>query len=665
MKDFVERQNDIADCGACALSSLIKYYNGYVPLEIIKVDTLTNSEGTNFYNLKEAAIKYGFEVNGYNSKNIRVVNTPYIAQLNINNMYHFVVVYKVFDKYLLCMDPAVGMKKYSKEEFKSLFTGNILKLNPLNKIVKYHKNNYFKNLLFRTVKDNLFKLSILILFSFIIIGISLFTTYSIKLILNNNYRLIILFIILLVVKNALNYLKNNIIAHLNRNNNIILIKDYLNHFFYLPFKYLQLKSSGEIISRISDLNNIKDFFTKEIINIFLTFIILVASLIIMFNLSFILTLIIFISSLIFLFINYLLNKKCFNYYLKYLDSSSFLMDNIIESINNLTSIKNLGKENFFLSKLNTLVVKNSDDSLKLEQFLNKLNILSNLFNDFCLVIIILFSFNNNALDILIYILYYNYFIDNINYYNNIIPNISYFKSVLSRLNGIYYLDKEKVNIGLKVPNNDIEITNLSYDINLNKIFDKYNLKINANDKVLIKGINGVGKSTLLNILNGNITDYTGDIKIGKENIKKISKKSLKENVLYCTDADNLFTDTIYQNILLNQKYDEKKFKKIESILDLKEIINKKENGYNTIVKNNVSRGERQRIILARALYQDAKILLFDEALSEIGYHLRNKIIKNINNYYQDKTIIYVSHNLEGNYFDKIINLTARKERKNA
>ena len=132
-------------------------------------------------------------------------------------------------------------------------------------------------------------------------------------------------------------------------------------------------------------------------------------------------------------------------------------------------------------------------------------------------------------------------------------------------------------------------------------------------------------------------------------------------ILYCGKKDILFTDTIMNNIILDNKYDDKRFKKIESILSLKDIVNKKSNGYNTIVKDNLSGGEYQRIILARALYSDSKILCLDESLSEINYHLRNKIIKRINTYYKNKTIIYVSHNLEENYFDKIINLTARKE----
>ena len=90
MKNIVVRQEDEADCGACCLLSVIKYYNGFIPLEYVKVDTLTTKEGTTFYNLKVAAEKYGFEVSGKREFDLSKIKLPAIAQIKINNFYHFV-----------------------------------------------------------------------------------------------------------------------------------------------------------------------------------------------------------------------------------------------------------------------------------------------------------------------------------------------------------------------------------------------------------------------------------------------------------------------------------------------------------------------------------------------------------------------------------------------
>jgi ATP-binding cassette subfamily B protein len=667
MKDYVIRQEGEADCGACCLYSIIKYFKGYVPLEVIKVDTLTTKEGTSFYNLKEAGIKYGFEVNGYKVKKLPIKESPFIVQLKIKDgLYHFVVVYQILDNAVICMDPSIGIKKYSKAEFYDMFTGNVLKFNPINKIISYQRNNYIKNSFLKMIKNNLPVLLLILIMSIVIVGLSLFNTYNIKLIFNyKSIKFILLFIILMVIKNILSYVKGILLAHINKSNNITLITDYITHFFFLPFKYLQLKSAGEITSRINDLNNLKDFLTKEVINIMMSLLILFGCLIILFILNKLIAIILLILAIVYLGIIYLINDKSFRLYLSTLDSESKFMDQTIEYINKIKTIKNLNKENYFLKKLSLDINNNYNNYYNLNIHLNKISLLCNLFNEIGLFIILFISLCQvSELDnILIYILYYNYFIENINYFASLMPEIMYFKSVCMRVNGIYYLEKENYNKGIDFKNNDISISQLNYQINLNKIFSNFNLKINKGEKVLLVGSNGVGKSTLLNILNNNIDDYEGEVKINHIRINDINKKSLKNNIYYSSQNDTLFVDTILNNIILDKLYNEKKLKKIEKILDLKEIVNKKVGGYNSLVKDNLSGGEKQRIILARALYQDFNILLLDESLSEVSNYLRLKIINNINYYYKDKTIIYVSHFLEKYPFDQVINLTARKDYK--
>ena len=149
---YVIRQEEEKDCGASCLASIVKYYNGYVPLEIIRNDTLTDNNGTNFYNIKMAAIKYGFDVMGYNNEQII---PPYIVQIKINDCYHFMVIYKITDEYLIVMDPGKGIIKYSKEDFNKIFTGYMLKLIPNGKIVKYDKKNGYLCFLKKLVNNNI------------------------------------------------------------------------------------------------------------------------------------------------------------------------------------------------------------------------------------------------------------------------------------------------------------------------------------------------------------------------------------------------------------------------------------------------------------------------------------------------------------------------------
>ena len=139
MKDLIVKQEDEKDCGAACLLSIIKYYGGYVPIEIIKYDTLTSSKGTNFYNLKLAANSYGFDVIGIKD----YINAlPCIAQVFENNIYHFIVIYEKRKNILVCMDPSIGIRKVNKDYFNKIFTGNVLKLTPIGKLPKYQKRNH-------------------------------------------------------------------------------------------------------------------------------------------------------------------------------------------------------------------------------------------------------------------------------------------------------------------------------------------------------------------------------------------------------------------------------------------------------------------------------------------------------------------------------------------
>jgi ABC-type bacteriocin/lantibiotic exporter with double-glycine peptidase domain len=161
------------------------------------------------------------------------------------------------------------------------------------------------------------------------------------------------------------------------------------------------------------------------------------------------------------------------------------------------------------------------------------------------------------------------------------------------------------------------------------------------------------------MLNHNINDYQGNITIGNINIKEYSLNTLRSNILYVSQQDKLFTDTIYNNIVLNKKISKSKLNYILKITKVDELISKKslrldsylyDNGYN------LSGGERQRIILARALVQNPKILILDESLSEVDSYTEKYILSNIDKYLSKTTIIYITHT-NTKVFKNIINIT--------
>ena len=234
-------------------------------------------------------------------------------------------------------------------------------------------------------------------------------------------------------------------------------------------------------------------------------------------------------------------------------------------------------------------------------------------------------------------------------------------NVLSRINAIYYLKDKCFLKPLKLTNYDICINNLSYSINNKSIYNNFNLKIRMGEKILLLGENGSGKSTLFNLLVKNIDNYKGNILIGRNDLRRIRYEDLDNFISYVSQENTIFNDTFLNNIILDNKYDEYKFKLILNLVDLDGFIKNRYDNYEFVIRDNISGGERQKIILARTLYQDFNILLLDEAMSEISKYSRMKIVNNINNYFKNKTIIYISHYYEKYPFDKVINLTDRKE----
>ncbi len=655
---YVIRQEEEKDCGASCLASIVKYYNGYVPLEIIRNDTLTDNNGTNFYNIKMAAIKYGFDVMGYNDEQII---PPYIVQIKINDCYHFMVIYKITDKYLIVMDPGKGIIKYSKEDFNKIFTGYMLKLIPNGKIVKYDKKNGYLSFLKKLVKNNIKNIIVCFILTIIIIILNLSETYLIKEVLI--YKVFIKeLLIILLIKLSVNWFKNNILIKINKKINIELVNNYISKYFKLSYKYLYLKSSGDIINRIKDLNKIKNYLVNEVVNFSLNLLMMLIVTIILFIINYKLTIVVILIYIMTFIVCKCINKEIFKRYNELIYLDNLYMDRVSEYVSKILTINSLNINSFFINKLNDKSKLVANLNFRVDKLNNYLNIFLEFIGIFVMIIILGILYRSNLDNIIVYILYYNYFKECVYYFITFNVSYSYLKLVIDRINGVYYLKNYDKSKGLEFKNDDIIINDLSYSYGLNKVFDKINYKIKVGSKVLIKGNNGSGKSTLINILTKNIDDYNGKVSIGYD-IRDISYNSYLEHISYVNQDSGLFEDSIINNIVLNNETDNNKLDEIIKILNLDEVIKNKERGINTLIKDNFSGGEKQKIIIARCLYKCSDIMVFDEAFSEISSNDRINIINKINDVYRDKTIIYVNHFNDNIKYDQILEIKGTRKDK--
>ena len=216
-------------------------------------------------------------------------------------------------------------------------------------------------------------------------------------------------------------------------------------------------------------------------------------------------------------------------------------------------------------------------------------------------------------------------------------------------------------------NKEISVKNLFYKIPESdlSILKNINLTIRKNDKIGIMGETGSGKSTLINILAGLIKPSSGVIKIDDQ-ILDDNKNEWLNKIGYVGQSTNLIEGTIYNNIAfgINDKnVDKKKVEQVAELSGLKNFINRSEGLNYEILENgkNLSGGEKQRIAIARVLYKDPEVIIFDESTSALDLTTEKKIISSIQEISKNRTVIFVSHKKSALSFCKKIYLLNNKE----
>ncbi len=192
----------------------------------------------------------------------------------------------------------------------------------------------------------------------------------------------------------------------------------------------------------------------------------------------------------------------------------------------------------------------------------------------------------------------------------------------------------------------IEIKNLSFSYVYNKkILNNLNLKIHKGDKIGIIGATGTGKSTLVDIISGLVESYKGKILLDN---KELNSKDYfwGKDLGYVSQDSFMFNDTIKYNISFNNNSDSDKIYKILKIVEIEKFVRSKKGKLNSIIGENainLSGGQIQRIGLARALYNNPKLLILDEAFSAMDIKTENKIINKVFSNFKDMTIINIAH----------------------
>ena len=660
------KQEGLKDCAAACMQMIIKYYNGYISINDLNEMLETTKEGVSAFKIIEVSNKIGFKATGIRLNLLELnksVTLPVIAHVVINNYNHYIVVYKIdsFKKSVIIADPQSKIKTISFKEFESIWTNVIINLYPVKPIEhrNYEKHLNYKNIILKN-KKTIFQLCYI---SFIYMILSIVASFYMKYVFDNylsNFHLIftvfILFIIINLYKIFTNLIRTKILINLNKNIDIDLSLDIFSKILSLPYGYYRNKTTGEIITRYTELSKIRETISKVLLTLFLDLPLCITSLIIMYFLNSKLTMISLIAVLLYTIIvivyNRILNDTILEAQIKKAEMNTVL----IESINGFETIKGLNLYDYIKLKFENKYIKYLKNVIKIDSILNIKENLKEIVNQLIEMIIIFTG--------VIYVRSETITIGTLMTYNSILVfflapirnllsldnSIIESKRIVKRVNEM--LKKEENVKKINIVYSDILIKSLSFKQNEKIILNKINLHISKGEKVIITGKSGSGKSTLLKILMNYYNDYQGEIKINGINIKSINLKNV-----YISQNETLFTDTIYNNIVLGNN--DSNFSEVVKMCYVDEIINSNL-GYNQIIEENgfnISGGQKQRIILARSIINEFDLLLIDEGLNQIDVELERKILKNLFNKFHDKTIIIVSHRLENmDLYDKLIKL---------
>lgn len=679
MKKIVVIQDGIKECGSACLLSIIKYYNGNISMERLLELTKTTKDGTNFYNIGQAAKEIGLISKGYKVDNLECLfneERPFISQVVINNYKHFVVVYKFYNNKVTIMDPAKGMVKLSIDEFKDIWTGYILMLEPYKKLPVYNDNNYILSLISEILFNNKKIIINLLCLTLITIIFTCIYSYYFKVIIDfalgtDKLNMLIIFVIFLVIffiKTFIEYLRNNLLLYLNEKVDLSIITTTVNKIISLPYSYYKNKTTGEMISRVNDLFYIKNVISKIIVTIFLDMMLAIFTVIILFNINKVMSLCLIIILIMYLIVFLVFRPSIKNMTNIGQEDNAKINSLLVESISSYDTIKGLNLEQYFQKKINNLYLTSINNNINFSKIFNIKELFNDLFEGIIILVIIyigsgyvvegiitvgsLITFNS-----LIY-----YFINPIRNSFDFYKDLFYVKNSIQRINNILNYKYEKLdkfsNLDVR---GDIIVKKLNFTYNnKNQIINDVSFEIKLRDRVLILGKSGSGKSTLLKLLYKYYDVERDKIYINNYDINDFTLGDIRKNITYISQNELVYNDTVRNNIVLERDVDEEKFLKLCNMLYIDEIIKDNILSYNCILEENganISGGQRQRIILARSLIKDSQIILIDEGLNEIDISLERKILKNIFSYFQDKTFIIVSHRLENmDLYNRVIKI---------
>lgn len=472
----------------------------------------------------------------------------------------------------------------------------------------------------------------------------------------------VIFVVKSIVVLLVSYFEAYIIRIINVNNSAKLYQIYLNNNYYFHIE----NDPPKLIQNISDVSRSTSIIFSFLTLIKESFLILIIIFLLFLSDPKIFTITFIILSIPIFFYNFFFRKKLRERGLVARKFRIMALKDITQGLGGIKFSKLLNQENF----LTTVYKKNLNTAAIHDMFLAFLSKTPKIFLELLsitsiLILIVLFTTQgknfNEFLPVLTFIVVAT--VRLIPSFGNIISSLNNIKFNSISLENVYSsLSDKKIDTENtiqdyeKLPNNDkgefLELNSVDFNYpNKNEnIIDDLSLSISKNKIVGITGASGSGKTTLIDLILGLLTPNGGQIKSFGKDIRKFLK-SWRKNVGYVPQNVNLIDDSIKNNICfghLHESIDSDLLRKCVNFSELDLFIKTLPGNIETNIGHlgkKISGGQLQRIGIARALYQNPDLLIFDEATNALDIEIEDRIIENLKNFKKDITVILISHRL--------------------
>lgn len=677
------QQIDEKDCGPTCLKIIAKNYNKTISVQQLRKLSETTRIGSSLLGLSNAAEKIGFHTIGIKTTAEELKEIPLPCVLHWNK-HHFVVLYAVKKGTYYISDPAHGLLKYKEEELIKHWIGNnatnetqegvALLLEPTPKFYDTDFESENKTLGFKFLSRYLFKYKqflwqlVIGLFAASLLQLFLpFLTQSVVDVGIKNQDIHFIYLILFaqlalfIGRTSIEVIRSWILLHLSTRINISLVSDFFIKLMNLPIAFFDTRMTGDILQRINDHKRIESILTTSSLSVLFSMVnLFIYSIVLGYYSMQIFAIFVLGSFLYFAWIIIFLKKRRDLDYKRFSQVSAE-QSKVIELINGMQEIKlhNAEKQKRWSWEfLQARLFKISIKGLALEQYQsvgsNFINEVKNIFISILSAKLVIDG--NITLGMMLAI---SYIVGQLNspiaQLINFIRELQDAKISLERLSEIHN-KKDEEGLG------DEKITDIpkEADIKLEKVSFRYvgssvevlkdlDLTIPANKITAIVGVSGSGKTTLMKLLLKFYDPNEGKIKLGNYELKNISQSVWRNECGVVMQEGYIFNDTIANNIAVGVDYvDKKKLAHAVDVANIQEFIEGLPLSYNTQIGMEgvgLSTGQKQRLLIARAVYKNPSFLFFDEATSALDANNEKVIMEKLNTFFKDKTVLVIAHRL--------------------